>query len=395
MNRAPSPTSTGAWKAGLAAAALAWALPALMPTAALAQNGTAQNGTAQNGTAQNEPAQPFTGQTTVTEVLLDVLVTDERGNVVVGLEPDDFVIEENGEPVEITDAAFYSNRKLLDPGLDANVDRQTQRRYFILFFQEQQRNNSLPGGILLKRQLEAARDAKQWLRKQTLLDDWIAVVSYDVRLKVHSDFTNDKAALAKAIESAVTGKDQGMQWPSRAPATGDISLLYYLPKGDALRDSSETIYHALATVARAAGETLGRKNLILFATGFGELTADGLYKPDVRYFEPMVRTLNDNNVAAYTIEMAPSNFDYQLASGLNQLAEETGGTYLYNFTRFTTPLRKITTENSGYYLISYRSNHPEGKSGFQRVSVAVRNPEFQVRARAGYAYGDPAALAMP
>jgi VWFA-related protein len=377
MNREPSIPSALSWTARFAAVALAWAL---LPVAALAQNASSE---------------PFTGQTTVTEVLLDVLVTDERGNVVVGLEPSDFVIEEDGQPVDITDAVFYSNRKLLEPGDVANVDRQTQQRYFILFFQEQQRNNSLPGGVLLKRQLEAARDAKQWLRKQMLLDDWIAVVSYDVRLKVHSDFTNDKAELAKAVESAVTGKDPGTQWPSRAPETGDISLLYYLPKGNDLRDQTDTIYHALATVAEAAGKTVGRKNLILFATGFGDLTEDGLYKPDVRYFTPMVRTLNDNNVAAYTVEMAPSNFDYQLANGLNQLADETGGEYLFNFTRFSTPLRRISTENSGYYLISYRSRHPEGDSGYQTVSVAVRNPEFEVRARAGYAYGDPAATALP
>ncbi len=344
--------------------------------------------------AQDEGATPapeakseFSGETSVTEVLLDVLVTDKQGNVVVGLGADDFVVEEDGEPIDLSDLVFYSNRKLLDPVADGgNISTATQRRYFVLFFQEQQRNDA-SGAQLLQRQMQAARDARQWIKKQTLLDDWIAVVSYDNRLIMHSDFTNNKADLVRAINSAVTGKDPGTQWPSRAPKTGDISLLYYLPKGNALRDESKTIYDALQTLAAAAGKTVGRKNLVMFATGFGEINELGIYRPDKRYFEPTVQALNNNNVAAYTVEMAPTGLDYQLANGLNQLAAETGGRYQYNFSRFLTPLKEISSENSGYYLLSYRSSHPQGESGYQRVKIEARNPEFKVRVRDGYSYG--------
>ena len=49
--------------------------------------------------AQEEPAGRFAERIRVTEVLLDVLVTDADGNVVVGLNADDFVVEEQGKPV--------------------------------------------------------------------------------------------------------------------------------------------------------------------------------------------------------------------------------------------------------------------------------------------------------
>ena len=49
--------------------------------------------------------------------------------------------------------------------------------------------------------------------------------------------------------------------------------------------------------------------------------------------------------------------------------------------RFTTPLEKIAETMSGYYLIAYRSAHPAGKAGYQRVKVKVANKEFKVRAR--------------
>ena len=43
---------------------------------------------------------------------------------------------------------------------------------------------------------------------------------------------------------------------------------------------------------------------------------------------------------------------------------------------------------AGYYLISYYTKKRPGEHGFQKVDVALRNPEFKVTSRAGYLYGD-------
>src|SRR5947209_9009165 len=61
--------------------------------------------------AQNEekPLGQFQGKVNVNEVLLDVLVTDAKGNVIVGLDKNDFVVKENGKPVALTGVTFYSN----------------------------------------------------------------------------------------------------------------------------------------------------------------------------------------------------------------------------------------------------------------------------------------------
>mgnify|MGYP001195913274 CR=1 FL=1 len=73
---------------------------------------------------------------------------------------------------------------------------------------------------------------------------------------------------------------------------------------------------------------------------------------------------------------------------LNQLSDETGGRYYFNFINFLTPLQQLAKENSGYYLLSYQSPHPAGKTGFQKVEVKTVNPEFRVRTREGYQYGE-------
>ena len=66
----------------------------------------------------------------VNEVLLDVLVTDAKGNVIVGLDKGDFVVKDNGRPVELTGVTFYSNRHPVDssPALAKQVVARSRGR---------------------------------------------------------------------------------------------------------------------------------------------------------------------------------------------------------------------------------------------------------------------------
>ena len=50
------------------------------------------------GQPQDKPQGEFGEKLNVHEVLLDVLVTDARGHVIVGLGKDDFVVREDGKP---------------------------------------------------------------------------------------------------------------------------------------------------------------------------------------------------------------------------------------------------------------------------------------------------------
>ncbi len=362
--------------------------------------------------AQEPQKGDFGDQVSVSEVLLDVLVTDRNGSVIIGLTPDDFVVEEDGKPVEVGSVTFYSNRRLLDePGTLGEatlaIDKEPKSRYFILFFQDQQQvNASVPALGLLQRQLKAARESRQWVKKEKLLDDYVAVVSYDVKLKVQQDFTQDEQSVLRAIDNATTGKDPGANWPSRVPEAGVVSLRANLPSGTELSKKTETIYDALTVLADATETIVGRKNLLFFGTGFGETsgsrlfvrdgqtafgetTGFGLYQSDRRYMPRTVQTLNDNNVAVYALDLMPNELEYDLSDALNELATGTGGKYFTNFVSFATPLKQVATENSGYYLLSYRSTHNAGENGYQKVDVRLKNSEFRVQAREGYLYGEP------
>jgi VWFA-related protein len=327
----------------------------------------------------------------VREVLLDALVTDAQDHVIVGLGKSDFVVRENGRPVELTGVTFYSNRHLLE-GSDVlakkgiSIDKVPEDRYFILFFDDQRvRATDIP--TLLTQQVEAGRRAKEWVDHEVLPNDWVAVLGYDVKLKVYQDFTHDHAPLAGAIDDAVKGKDVENSWPSRVPAAGSgPSLIAGLPRGNELRTLTPTIYQALQQVGRAAGNIAARKNLVLFTNGFGTINPFGQYVPDPRYYPPTMQALNSNDVAVYAVDEMRAGGDHVMANAMNQIAADTGGRYIFNFTNFLTVLEQISTENNGYYLLSYRAEHPAGSTGFQDVTVTTTNPEFKVKTRKGYAW---------
>lgn len=341
---------------------------------------------------QEPPSPPrFQGEVTVSEVLLDVLVTDREGNVILGLRPGDFRVTEGGEPVEIADVTFYSNRRYLGSAAAAaagiDPDQVPDRRYFVLLFDDQRRNEAEARGVL-QRQLAAARDAERWLERELQPGDRVAVASWDVKLKLHADFTGEREELVAAVRAAARGAEGRADWPSRRGSGEEPALATRLPAGKELRDATSTIYEALQTLADAAAPIRGRKNLVLFSTGFGEIGAFGLYARDYRYHRETIEALNDANVAIYSIDLVPPGWRHPLSESLNDFAQATGGRFYHDVVAFGVPLEQISEITNGYYLLAYRAEHDAGEQGYREVEVETVNPEFRVTARRGYRFGD-------
>src|SRR5258708_3902262 len=178
--------------------------------------------TAQTPTPAPVPTASFGEQVEVTEVLLDAQVTDRDGNVIVGLGKDDFRVEEDGKPVELTNVEFYSSRARLDTPPQANKPVLSQR-YYVLFIHDQRHLDSDVPGVL-SRQLDAGRRAREWVAKLST-EDYVAVASFNTSLVIDADFTRDRAVLQRAVDEAVRGGEPAGNWPSRLPPEGGPSLL--------------------------------------------------------------------------------------------------------------------------------------------------------------------------
>ncbi len=325
----------------------------------------------------------------VAEVLLDVLVTDRKGNVIDDLRPEDFVVLHDGEEQEVVSASFYGGPSELASAGGGGTVRTD--RYFILMFHDQR----MQAPALSGPQMDNARWLKRWIEEELQPNDQVAVFAYQARLKFYLDFSRDREEILAAVDAASRGKRDLDHWVTRSEPEFDPnspSLAVNLPTGKELARRSRKLQQGLEVLGEAAEGIAGRKNLIMFSLGFGEIGQFGSYTPDTRYYPPMREALNAGNVAVYTIDTMGSRRRSIASASLNDslslISNETGGHYYANFTNIMTPMRQVAEENQGYYLVSFRSEYEAGTEGYRNIKVKVREGRYKVRSRTGFRYGE-------
>ena len=332
---------------------------------------------------------PFGERVDVNAVLLDVIVTDKKGNHILGLTKDDFLIKENGSAMEVDSVDYLTNRQLLDSregDAPFKVDRVHENRYFIFFFDRP----TEPGQLF--DQLTRARQAvKDIVRDEMKETDVVAIVGHDVRLKVYSDFTNDKKQIERALDESSrfgNGLTEAPKGETQFP-----SILREVDRSSMMKRTG-TVYQALELVGDAVRSIRARKNLVLFSPGMrdiGEQVYSGMIMDRSPKVDSMLQSLNGGNVAVYSVQLAqrtePGSDLPIYHQRLSELAQSTGGRYFEFNTSFKPAIDNIEEINAGYYLVTYRSKKAQGEKGYQKVDVSVKNPEFRVVARSGYEYG--------
>ena len=333
-------------------------------------------------------AQQFQEKIDVNAVLLDVIVTDNKGHQILGLTKDDFIVKENGVAQEVDSVDYFTNRQLLDAreeNAPFRVEKVREDRYFIFFFDKPE-----DPGVLFDQLSQARATVRAFVREEMKPTDYVAIAGHDVRLKVWSDFTNDKAQLERALEeSSRFGKGLLKAAPGDGP-----SILRNVDSASMERRTG-SVYEALDVLAEAVRPIRARKNLVLFSPGIvdiDETVRNGMIMNRSRHLDPALQSLNAANVSVYSLQLQrPTDTEVNTTpmfhQRLTELADETGGEYFMPAATFRSAVKKVEQTNSGYYLVTYRSRKAAGEQGFQKVDVSVKNPEFKVVARSGYAFG--------
>lgn len=331
--------------------------------------------------AQQQP-QSFQEQIDVNAVLLDVIVTDRKGNHILGLGPDDFIIKENGVQQTVDSVDYFTNRRLLDRREEQasfKVERVREERYFIFFF-----DKPSDPAVLFDQIIHARRSVKNFIDREMKDTDRVAIVGHDVRLKVYSDFTNDR----KQLENALIEASRFGRGLTKSPAGEGPSILRNMATNDMIGDTG-TVYQALDMLADSVRSIRARKNLVLFSPGIADrdeyVMAGGLLTTRSRFLDPALESLNAANTTVYGVQLQRDVDTTPLFhQRLDELSESTGGRYFRINVSFDPALQQIEKTNNGYYLLSYRPAHAKSDRGFQKVDVDVKNPEFKVVARPGY-----------
>lgn len=124
----------------------------------------------------NQPVDDETIRIKTDLVVSDVLVTDQKSNVIINLKKDDFIVTEDGVPQTI---------EIFSPGESAKIPRS-----MVLVI-----DCTMPQVPYLKNSINAAKILVDKLTPR----DKMAIVTADLKLRL--DFTQDKALLKKTLDS--------------------------------------------------------------------------------------------------------------------------------------------------------------------------------------------------
>ncbi|HEY6293375.1 MAG TPA: VWA domain-containing protein [Terriglobia bacterium] len=364
-------------------------------------------------------------------VLVDVRVTDKRGQPVTDLKPGDFRVLEDGAEQKITSFSLENIAQLASAGGEggapaiidlgklptvvspAQVNKMVQdHRMLVLFFDL----SSMQVDDLLR----AVRSAENFVRKQLTPADLVAITTYSSDLRVVQNFTNDRDELQKAIKGIRTGESASLAAQGETGAAGGTSAT-----GEEIvtEDTSEAftpdetefnIFNtdeklaALESLADLLRGVPGRKSVIHFSSGLEKTgienqaqlraTTDAANRANVSFYTVDARGLvglppggdassaSASGAAAYT----GSAYYSQLSSleggreTLASLATDTGGRTFYDMNDFSQAFTDVQKDNTTYYLLGYTPSNGKSDGRFRRIRVEVTRPGVKVQARPGY-----------
>jgi VWFA-related protein len=217
---------------------------------------------------QEPPAKPFTERVDVHRVLLDVRVTDGLGQPLADLTKADFKVRVDGKAAPLESATWVTGA-LRTEGFMATPTGSVAMR-----------TPTLEGRLvvfLIQKDLEPTRilglmrlliDARPFFAAFTP-HDRVAVLSFDSRLRIWSDFTNDLERVRGVLEHDILSSEPAALVESAGP-----SLVASLGAREA--QAASTMEEALVLVGRALERLPGAKSVIVFGHGFGRLGMSGV-----------------------------------------------------------------------------------------------------------------------
>jgi len=269
----------------------------------------------------------------VTRVQVDVAVLDNKGRFIPNIPAGNFRILEDGVPQQLAD--FSMGEAPLTVALVIEFSNLYQQYWTESWYQT----------------LTAAYGFLETLKPE----DYVAVVAYDLRPEILSDFSTDKRAAQEAMQR--------------------LRIAAY---------SESNLYDAVVDTADRMSEIEGRKAIVLIASGvdtFSKLT-----------FDKTRRALQTAGVPIYSIGLMQALREWYDARGAlgpiarldflqadNQMrtfAKETGGQSFFPrfYGEFPSIFGAISQSLRNQYALAYTPSNQERDGKFRKIKVELVNP---------------------
>lgn len=373
-------------------------------------------------------SQPFRTQTSAVPV--DVIVRDSRGHLVTDLTREDFEILEDGLPQQLT--TFEAVKAPGSGSLSSGSGRESSAPSAL----PRKPDDAAVVALVFDRlSLEArplARDAANlYIEQAHRRGDRAAVFAIDLSLIPLQEYTDAAELLREAVGRAATlvttpRVDASFATEYSAPGSDgsradgwvdpvsqrvgssatSAARIFELFKPREREQQGHATVTALRAVARSLSGVPGRKAVVLFSEGVP-------LPSNIRdHFYAAIDEANRANVTIYTLDAAGlrvrSIFEQTRRAigpgsgeggsvprientmlldswtGLTVLARETGGFFVDNTNDLRPGVRRLAEEMHSYYLLSYTSSNSRLDGRYRRITVKIKRPGLEVRARRGY-----------
>jgi VWFA-related protein len=222
--------------------------------------------------AQQPNEQPASATTTIKAetrlVLVDVIVTDKKGDYILDLNQKDFKVFEDDQEQKVKTFSFEQGA----------APSELSKRHLVLFFDDDSMNPADQG--------RARAAAAKFLDTNGGTGHYFAVIDYAGTMRVTQNFTDDTAHLKQVV-----GEAKLSMGPSLNASLGGSVFASY----DAY--TNRNVLLALRSVARSMGSLPGRKSLIWLTSGL-PMTSDTQAE-----MTALISECNRANVAVYPMDV--------------------------------------------------------------------------------------------
>ena len=323
--------------------------------------------------------QPIVERVDVARVIIDVRVVDDDGRPIRGLEPDDFAVRIDDEPVRVESALWVgddaanaepSGAPLESTELAGFLDPQDRGQLIVFVVQKSLVHSRALG--LLRLLMYSDR-----LLAQVAPADRVAVLSFDSHLKIWLDFTDDLDRVRTVLADEIMFGRPPVLEPEDEP-----SLLATLSQDEGRR--TWEIQEALQLLGDALDPLPGAKSVVLIGYGFGDLRVVlGMVGSslDDRYVEAR-QALEAARASVFTLDVTQADY-HTFEHGLQMVAEDTGGFYVRTYRR--PPRRavdRVANAMAGLYVLF--TERPDVEPGEYPIEVDVGDLDGTVLARSTY-----------
>jgi VWFA-related protein len=284
---------------------------------------------------------PFVERVEVSRILIDARVFDSFGKPIVGLAADDFAVEIAGHAVRVESAEWIGPSpaaERLSSAAQSSTPTATPAPGRLIVFLVQKSLEPLRiTGLMQVGQLVDP------LLSSLTRDDRVAVASFDSRLRLWSDFTDDVQRVRSIlVKDVITGA------PAQVRSARDVSLMS--APGLAADTKIFTIEHALRRIGEALEPLRGAKSVIVLGYGFGRWNPRSGDVTLMDGYEGAAVALQRARAAVFTLNVTQADFN-SLQAGLQAVSADTGGTYASAYLFPAREISRLTQALAGYYVL--------------------------------------------